>query len=41
MLGRKYSTQKHSDPLQAAGISTKKEDSETLFLVSSEKKKFS
>lgn len=31
MLGRKYSTQKHSDPLQAAGISTKKEDSETLF----------
>lgn len=41
MLRWKYSTQKHSDPLQVAGMSTKKKDSKTLFLASSTEKEFS
>lgn len=31
MLRRKYSTQKHTDPSQVAGMNTKKKDSKTLF----------
>ena len=38
ILRRKYSNT-CSDPLQVAGISTKKKDSKTLFLASSAKKK--
>lgn len=40
MLGSKYSTQKHSDPSQVAGMNTKKKDSKTLFLALDAKKKF-
>lgn len=38
VLGRKYSTQKHSDPLRVAGMSTKKEDSKTPILATSANK---